>query len=121
MSFRSDEEDFEQQVLMLSLCNGRREGGGFLTSPSAEPDDGVLNYAMFDSVSRPMMFRLIPEVMKGTHGRFRQVRLGQFRRLKLTSEVPFPMHADGEVLAGFNSRVHEIEVEVLPGVLQTII
>ncbi len=120
MRFETDREQFEQNVLLLSLNNGRREGGGFLTSPAAVSDDGVLNYAMIEQVSRPMMFRLIPEVMRGTHGRFRQVRLGEFEQLKLTSEAPFPIHTDGEIFAGFGASVTAIEVDVLPGALQIL-
>jgi hypothetical protein len=32
-----------------------------------------------------MMFRLIPEVMNGTHGRFKPVRMGHFRELQFRS------------------------------------
>jgi diacylglycerol kinase family enzyme len=89
-------------------------------APAAQPDDGVLNYAMIRKVSRAMMFRLIPEVMNGTHGRFRQVRLGQCRRLQLTSERPVTIHADGEIFAGFTSHVTQLTVEILPGAIQVI-
>jgi len=100
--------------------NGPREGGGFQVAPGARPDDGVLNYAMIGKVSRAMMFRLIPEVMNGTHGRFRQVRLGQCRRLQLTSERPVTVHADGEIFAGFTSQVTQLSVEIMPGAVQVI-
>ncbi len=120
MTISTDEETFEQDVLMLVLCNGPREGGGFFVAPDARPDDGVFHYAMVRRVSRLMMFRLIPEVMNGTHGRFKQVRMGKFRELKLTSEDPFTVHIDGEIFAGFTSKVHELEVKVLPNALRVI-
>jgi len=121
MEIITDEETIEQRVLMLVLCNGPREGGGFFIAPDAKPDDGIFHYAMVEYVSRLMMFRLVPEVMKGTHGRFKQVRMGQFRELKLNSERPITIHTDGEVFAGFNSDVREIHVEILPGALQVIV
>jgi diacylglycerol kinase family enzyme len=67
------------------------------------------------------MFRLIPEVMNGTHGRFRQVRLGRCRRLELTAERPVTIHVDGEIFAGFTSSVSRLTVEILPGALQVIV
>jgi diacylglycerol kinase family enzyme len=70
MQVDSDREHWEQEMVLLVLCNGGREGGGFRVQPDAKPDDGVLNYAGIERVSRPMMFRLLPEVMRGTHGRF---------------------------------------------------
>jgi len=120
MRIETDQETIDEPMLMVTVCNGPREGGGFQVAPGALPDDGILNYAMIAKVSRAMMFRLIPEVMNGTHGRFRQVRLGQCRRLQLTSERPVTIHTDGEVFAGFTSQVTQLNVEILPGAVQVI-
>ena len=120
MVIQTDEEQFEQEVLMFVACNGPREGGGFHVAPDAIPDDGLLHYAMIQRVSRPMMFRLIPEVMNGTHGRFPAVRMGQFRELHLTSERPVTIHTDGEIFAGFSSDVTELHIRVLPGEINLI-
>lgn len=120
MVIETDRERIEQEVLLLSLNNGPREGGGFLTSPDAQPDDGELNYAMIRDVSRLMMFRLIPEVMRGTHGRFKPVRLGAFRELQLRSQEPIPIHTDGEIYADFSSDVTELEIRVLPREIQVL-
>lgn len=120
MTVTTDEERIERKLLMVTLCNGRREGGGFNVAPEARPDDGVLDYTMVEYVTRPMMFRLIPEFMNGTHGRFKQVHLGRFRRLKLSADMPLVIHTDGEVFAGFTSAVRELEVEILPGELEVM-
>jgi YegS/Rv2252/BmrU family lipid kinase len=120
MRIETDQETIDEPMLMVTVCNGPREGGGFQVAPGAQLDDGIFNYAMIAKVSRAMMFRLIPEVMNGTHGRFRQVRLGQCRRLQLTSERPVTIHTDGEVFAGFTSEVTQLNVEVLPGAVQVI-
>lgn len=121
MQIQTDAETFEENVLMFTACNGPREGGGFLVAPEAKVDDGILHYAMIGNVSRAMMFRLIPEVMNGTHGRFRQVRLGTCRRAQLTIERPVTIHLDGEIFAGFTSTVTRVTIEVLPGALNVIV
>ncbi len=105
---------------MFVVCNGPREGGGFLVAPGSLLDDGILNYASVCHVSRLMMLRLIPEVMKGTHGRFKQVRLGQLHKLQLKSERPITVHADGEVIAGFGMEVRTVSVEIIPGAVEII-
>jgi YegS/Rv2252/BmrU family lipid kinase len=120
MTVQTDSESFESEALMLVMCNGPREGGGFMVAPNARPDDGVFEYAMIEHVSRPMMFRLIPEVMNGTHGKFRQVRMGTFHRMSVTLAHPIPIHADGEIFAGFTSDITHLEMEILPGALQLI-
>jgi len=67
-----------------------------------------------------MMLRLIPEVMKGTHGRFKQVRLGKARKLQVLAEKPVTIHADGEVICGFGSDVQRVIIEVVPGALEVM-
>ncbi len=121
MTMQTDSESFEEEVQYLVLCNGPREGGGFFVAPDAIPDDGILDYALIKRVSRLMMFRILPEVMKGTHGKFKQVRLGRFHEFKLVSERPMAIHTDGEILAGFTSELTELEVKILPGALKVII
>ncbi len=120
MTITTDTESFEENILMIVLCNGPREGGGFFVAPQAKSDDGIFNYTFIRRVSRPMMFRLLPEVMRGTHGRFDQVQMGQFNHLELVSDAPFTAHIDGEVFAGFRSRIQRLKVEVLPQAIQII-
>jgi YegS/Rv2252/BmrU family lipid kinase len=121
MRIQTDQESIDEAVLMLTVCNGPREGGGFRVAPSALPNDGIFDFAIIGKVSRAMMFRLIPEVMNGTHGRFRQVRLGRCHRLEMTADHPVTIHTDGEIFAGFTSSVSQLTVEILPGALQVIL
>jgi YegS/Rv2252/BmrU family lipid kinase len=120
LQIETDGEAWEQDSLLLTLCNGPREGGGFMIAPQAVLDDGLLHYAMIKKVSRLMMFRLVPEVMNGTHGRFKEVRLGSCRRLKLQADRPLYIHADGEIFSGFGTDIRRLEIEVLPGALQVV-
>jgi YegS/Rv2252/BmrU family lipid kinase len=120
MHITTDQEKWSDELLMLVLCNGSREGGGFLVAPQARPDDGVLDYACIQRVSRPMMLRLIPEVMRGTHGRFPQVRMGKLTRMDLQSESPLAIHVDGEIYAGFGMNVRQLSVELIPGAVELV-
>jgi len=120
MQLEADGEKWEQTNLMVAVCNGPREGGGFMVAPDARNDDGVLNYAMIKKCSRPMMFRLIPEVMNGTHGRFDLVKLGTCRTFSLESERPVYIHADGEIYTSFGSNLRKVKFEILPGKLQVV-
>jgi len=121
MHIQTDVENWEEETLMLTLCNGPREGGGFLVAPEAHIDDGVYHYAAIRRISRPMMLRLLPEVMKGTHGRFKVVRMGQCKKLELKSEKPLVIHVDGEIYAGFGTDVRQISLELLPGALEIMV
>lgn len=116
----TDLDQWNQKMIMLVLCNGGREGGGFKVAPQAVVNDGVLNYVGIGQVSRPMMFRLLPEVMKGTHGRFRQVKMGEFQQLNLKADRPLFIHTDGEIYSGFGMDIRELSLEIIPGAIQVM-
>jgi diacylglycerol kinase (ATP) len=120
MQIESDGEKWQQKVIYLVLCNGPREGGGVLIAPDAKIDDGILHYAMITDVSRPMMFRIVPEVMKGTHGRFKQVKMGTCKKFTLTADRPLYIHTDGEIFSGPGTDLREVSVEILPNALNVI-
>lgn len=120
MQIEQDDKKWEQRNLMLVMCNGPREGGGFLVAPDAKPDDGILHYAMIEKCSRLTMFRIVPEVMKGTHGRFKQVTLGSCKRMSVAADRPMYIHADGEIYTGFGSNLRKLTLEVLPAALKVV-
>jgi diacylglycerol kinase family enzyme len=120
MTIETDAEQIKASALMVTLCNAPREGGGFILSAKSKNDDGKLEYVIVDKVSRPMMFRLVPEFMKGTHPRFKQIRMGEFRKMTLTSDLPLYIHLDGEIFTSFGSNLKKIDVEVLPGALRVV-
>ena len=120
MQIESDGQKWEQSNLLLTMCNGPREGGGFMIAPEAKIDDGILHYAMIKKVSRPMMFRLIPEVMNGTHGRFEQVNIGSCQKMMINADRPMYIHADGEIYSGFGTDVRDVTFEVLPHALKVV-
>ena len=118
LNIATDQETWEQEMMMLVLCNGSREGGGFFIAPPARPDDGIFHYVGVRQVSRPMMLRLLSEFMKGTHLRMPQVRQGQFHKLELQSNRPLTIHTDGEIFAGFGMDVRRLSAEIIPGAIE---
>lgn len=120
IKFQTENETWEDSVLMTTVCNGGREGGGFLISPESKIDDGLLQFLNVKKVSRAMMFRLVPEFMKGTHLRFPATQLGNFKKLSMNSDRPLYIHVDGEIFTSFGSDVRNISFEVLPGALHVV-
>jgi YegS/Rv2252/BmrU family lipid kinase len=121
VQFKTDQEQWEDLVLMTTLCNGGREGGGFMLSPDSSMTDGILEFLTVRKVSRAMMFRLVPEFMKGTHRRFtKQVHMGSCRSFSMLSDRPLYIHADGEIFTSFGSNLRKLDIEILPDALQVI-
>jgi diacylglycerol kinase (ATP) len=120
MQIETDTEKWEQGVIYLIICNGPREGGGFLIAPEAKIDDGIFHYALIRDVSRLMMFRIVPEVMKGTHGRFKEVKMGTCKKFSLTANRPLYIHADGEIFTGPGTDLRKVSFEILPNALKVV-
>lgn len=120
MQIETDGEKWEQGVCYLVLCNGPREGGGFLIAPEAKIDDGMLHFAMIKDVSRLMMLRIVPEVMKGTHGRFKEVKMGTCKKFSVSANRPLYIHADGEIFTGPGTDLRKVGFEILPNALRVV-
>lgn len=117
-----DKEVWEDQTMMICLCNGPREGGGFTTGPRAKLDDGILDYTFLGKVSRLMMFRMIPEFMNGTQEKFDKiVTPGLFKKMTIESKQPLILHTDGESFAGPSHNVRFLSVEILPDAIEVMV
>jgi hypothetical protein len=46
--------------------------------------------------------------------------MGQCRKLDLRADKPLVLHADGEILAGFDSTIRQLSVELIPQGLKII-
>ena len=120
VQIETGDKKWESSVLMTTLCNGPREGGGFMLSPGSRNNDGKMEFLTVNNASRGMMFRLVPEFMKGTHMRFKQVQMGEFKTFSLSSDRPLYIHADGEIFTSFGSNLRRIGVEILPQALKVV-
>jgi YegS/Rv2252/BmrU family lipid kinase len=120
MHIEVDGKTMQEDVIYLILCNGPREGGGFLVAPQAKVDDGLLHYAMIANVSRLKMLRIVPEVMKGTHARFKEVTIAACKKFTLTADRPLYIHADGEIFSGPGTDLRSVSFEIVPHALKVI-
>lgn len=121
IELRWDEGAVDQRLLMLVVGNGPREGGGFLTTPAAQVDDGWLDFVYVGPLSRLRMLQLLPRVMKGTHVGQRDVYLGRTRRLTLKADRALPIHLDGELFAPYAADVRQVEIELLPRAIRVMV
>jgi len=112
-----DGGEFTAPMLMISAMNGRRFGGGFLVTPQAEIDDGLLDLCLAQQVSRPEILRMIPLFMRGTHTNQPAVRMARSRRIAVTSEEGLASHVDGEI---FTHDARCLEIEILPQKLDIV-
>lgn len=117
---KTDQKAWSDQLLLFILCNGNREGGGFHVYPPAQVNDGALNYVGIPQVSRLMMLRLLPEVMRGTHLNLSITRKGEFTEMEIHADQNLVIHTDGEIFSGFGMDVRSLKVNLIPSAIQVV-
>ena len=117
---KTEHQSWSDQLLLFILCNGNREGGGFHIYPPAEVNDGLLNYVGIPQVSRPMMLRLLPEVMCGTHLKLNLTRSGAFTEMDIQADQNLVIHTDGEIFSGFGMDVRSLKISLIPSAIQVV-
>ena len=113
-----DGETLVTDITLLTVNNGRVEGGSFVMAPDAEIDDGLLDVVVAKGMGRLSVVRFLPQVLSGRH--INNPRVIKFRTTRLTveSDTPLPVHADGEL---HYTGVTRLEIEILPQKLEVII
>ncbi|MGB2954554.1 MAG: diacylglycerol kinase family protein [Anaerolineales bacterium] len=115
-----DQPVWEDRILMLTLCNGIREGGGFMIYPPAELADGMFNFVAVQEVSRLILLRLVPAFMQGSHLTHPKIVSGDFNKISIQADQPLFIHLDGEVFSGFSSDVKNVKVKLHPKAIRVI-
>ena len=65
-----DDEVIENDFALVSMCNGRYYGGGFMPVAEARMDDGVLNTLVVDKVNRRTLVKFVGSYSKGQYYKF---------------------------------------------------
>lgn len=106
------------QILMVSVMNGRRMGGGFMMAPNGVPSDGQFDICLARQVSRPQILMIIPRFMQGTQAGHPAIIFERTSHLRLTAiQGVLPAHMDGETLS---VDARELELELLPAQLDIL-
>jgi diacylglycerol kinase (ATP) len=117
---RWNEHAYRGKVSLVSIGNGRRTGGFFMT-PHADPFDGALALAFGYRATRLGLFQALPRAFnegKGSYVEMEGMREVQARRISIHLDKPSPAHTDGELLPTW---IQDFEYEVLPGCLGMIV
>jgi len=88
----------EQAVLLIAAANGRYYGGGMKVAPEAEPDDGLIEVCIGDSMGRLSIMRKLPRFVAGTHVALKEVRMLRTHELELEFLEPVLVQLDGDLL-----------------------
>lgn len=85
-----------QPTLLAVFANTPFYGGGMKVAPEAKMDDGLLDVCSVGAVGPLRLFRLFPTVYSGRHLDVREVEYFHSSRLRVETEHPMDVYADGE-------------------------
>ena len=106
----------KKQTVVAAFANAPSYGGGMKIAPQAELDDGKLEICVISDIDKFKLFCLFPTVYFGRHLSIPQVEYFQTERLRLETERPLDVYADGEYVCRT-----PIEVSVARGALRALV
>lgn len=109
-SIAVNERELNQSLLMISISNGRRAGGGFHIAPVAEANDGWLDMITIARMSPLKRLRFLPVIEKGKHMDLGFVVHEKIRKVEIKSDQLIHLHLDGEYM-----QAGQLNIEILPG------
>jgi len=104
-----------QPTILAAFANTSTYGGGMKIAPLARMDDGQLDVCVIGGIDPFKLFCMFPTVYSGRHLSIRGVDYFQAPRLRVETESPLDVYADGE----FVCRT-PVEVCAEPGALNVL-
>ena len=118
VSIRADGLEFDGPLFLCEVGNGHSIGGGFLMTPDARPDDGLLDVCAVRHLAPRRAMTLMPKTFTGAHVSEPEACLTRTETLTLrvTSASPagVGIQMDGETLT---LDAAAVSVSVAPGAL----
>ncbi|HXE75275.1 MAG TPA: diacylglycerol kinase family protein [Candidatus Xenobia bacterium] len=111
----SDTESFSGEVMWVAVANAPNYGGGLRIAPRARLDDGRLDVCIIERISTPVLLRLYPSILRGTHNQSPHVRSFRASRVRLQAPEGAELYGDGEFLARL-----PLEITVEPAALRVL-
>jgi diacylglycerol kinase (ATP) len=106
----------DKPTILATFANAPTFGGGMRIAPRARLDDGLLDICVVSDLNKFRLFCLFPTVYFGRHLNTSEVEYFQSESLRLETERPLDVYADGEYVCQT-----PIEVTVAPRALPVIV
>jgi diacylglycerol kinase (ATP) len=109
MTVKTGNGSQKSDCFINTIAIGRRFAGGFLLTPKAIANDGLLDVCSIKKLSLPERFQILLKVPKGKHINDRRINYYQTPQLNLEFPETVPFHVDGELY--FSDK---FEVSLIP-------
>jgi diacylglycerol kinase (ATP) len=86
----------DQRTMLAAFANTSCYGGGMKIAPQAKLDDGLLDVCVIAGIGRFKLACRFPTVYFGRHMHIREVEYFRARSVRVETEYPLDVYADGE-------------------------
>jgi diacylglycerol kinase (ATP) len=105
----------DQPTILAAFANTPVYGGGMKIAPQAKMDDGLLDICVVGAVDPFKLFCLFPTIYTGRHLRIREVDYFHAARVRVETEHPLDVYADGEYVCQT-----PVQISVQPAALKVV-
>lgn len=116
LSVDGEENVDRRPCLFLTFNNSKFTGGTMMIAPTAEVDDGLIEYVRWGPIGRIGLIRNLPGLYDGTHIQHPLAEVRKVRRIDFDLDAPVDVMIDGEVLT-----LHCQTLDVLPRALNVVV
>ena len=106
----------DRPTLIAVIANTPLYGGGMKVAPRAQMDDGLLDVCVVAGMDPFRLFCMFPTVYAGRHLSIKEVEYFQAAAVRVETEYPMDVYADGEYVCRT-----PVEVSVQRGALKVIV
>lgn len=106
----------DQPTTLAAFANTPFYGGGMKIAPQAKMDDGLLDICVIGGVNPFKLFCMFPTVYGGRHLNIREVNYSHGARVRVETEHPLDVYADGEYVCQT-----PVEVAIQPAALKVLV
>jgi diacylglycerol kinase (ATP) len=85
-----------ETIMFMAVGNSRQYGGGIRIVPTAEIDDGILDYCIVHRTSRLQLLKTLPRAYTGAHVTSPFVETGRGSVFRVECDTSLEVYADGE-------------------------
>lgn len=91
-----------EKMLFCAFMNHKYEGGGFLFTPDAKSDDGLLDICVAGDIAKWRVPFLLPLALKGKHIGKKGIHIYQAKKVTIKTGSTLTVHTDGEICGHFD-------------------
>lgn len=102
-----DDIKYNEEIMLVAVCNGAYYGGGMNIAPQAKVSDGQFDICVVRKMSKLKLLCLFPTIFKGKHIKYDEVKIYRGKNIQIFSKEDMHVNADGDIV---NSRPVKFEM-----------